>query len=236
MVQPSPPLPCVKSVYMFTVCKGGGYGGLGLRQINNWRKVPLHVNFFRWRHFALPSRSVIFLRFQVSNDQSLEDQVSRWAVTDRQLQNIFTLGWNIYRLSEHHLGKANNWIFFLVKFWLQILDIEKMNKIYITVIEEGYEDFQLKSSVLLERCVVLESIYFQNLQIVKSPRQKPRRGGVPQTNKYCSCRKFPFQVTFKVFLHDDILHCLLWVLAFCGLRNLSWTCQIKKKNKKTINN
>jgi hypothetical protein len=27
-----------------------------------WVEVPLHVNFFRWRHFALPSMSLIFLR------------------------------------------------------------------------------------------------------------------------------------------------------------------------------
>ncbi len=37
--------------------------GGGLRQINTWRKVPLQVNFifYRWRHFALPSISLIFL-------------------------------------------------------------------------------------------------------------------------------------------------------------------------------
>ncbi len=33
-------------VYTYTLCKGGGYGVLGLRQMNTWRKVPLHVNFF----------------------------------------------------------------------------------------------------------------------------------------------------------------------------------------------
>jgi hypothetical protein len=37
-------------------------GVLGLRQINTWRKVPSQVNCFRWRHFALPSMSLIFLR------------------------------------------------------------------------------------------------------------------------------------------------------------------------------
>jgi hypothetical protein len=29
----------------YTVCKGGGYGVLGLRQINTCRKVSLQVNF-----------------------------------------------------------------------------------------------------------------------------------------------------------------------------------------------
>ncbi len=36
--------------------------GGGLRQINTCRKVPLQLNFFRWRHFALLSISLIFLR------------------------------------------------------------------------------------------------------------------------------------------------------------------------------
>ncbi len=29
---------------------------------NTCRKVPLQINFLRWRHFELPSRSLIFLR------------------------------------------------------------------------------------------------------------------------------------------------------------------------------
>ncbi len=55
--------------YTYTVCKGGGegYGVLGPRQINTCRKVPLEVNFFRWRHFALPSMNLIFLRYRVSS-------------------------------------------------------------------------------------------------------------------------------------------------------------------------
>ncbi len=46
---PPPPLPCVNkyTVYTETVCKGGGYGVLGLRQINTCGKVPLQVNFIR---------------------------------------------------------------------------------------------------------------------------------------------------------------------------------------------
>ncbi len=65
-----PPLPPPFSVWisiLYTriqcVC-GGGYGMLGLRQINTGRKIPLQVNFFRWRHFALPSMSPIFLRLR----------------------------------------------------------------------------------------------------------------------------------------------------------------------------
>ncbi len=47
---PPPPLTCVNSIqykriqYVWGV---GGYEVLGLRQINNCRKVPLQVNFFR---------------------------------------------------------------------------------------------------------------------------------------------------------------------------------------------
>ncbi len=44
----------------------GRYGVLGLGQINTCRKVPLLVKFFRLRHFALPSMSLIFLRAGVS--------------------------------------------------------------------------------------------------------------------------------------------------------------------------
>jgi hypothetical protein len=49
------------TVYMRIQCArggGGGYGILGLRQINTCRKVPLQVNFFRW-HFALVSIQLI---------------------------------------------------------------------------------------------------------------------------------------------------------------------------------
>jgi hypothetical protein len=58
-----PPFPCVnKYTVLFTrVCKWEGYGVLDLRQINTCRKVSLQVNFFRWRPFALPSISLIFV-------------------------------------------------------------------------------------------------------------------------------------------------------------------------------
>jgi hypothetical protein len=50
--------------------RGGGYGALGFRQVNTCCKVSLQINFFRWRHFALPSMSIIFLR--------LYDTVQGW--------------------------------------------------------------------------------------------------------------------------------------------------------------
>ncbi len=37
-----------------------------LSQINTCREVPLQVNFFTWRHFALPPMSLIFLRVSAS--------------------------------------------------------------------------------------------------------------------------------------------------------------------------
>ncbi len=40
--------------------------GGGLRQINTCCKVPLYVNFFRWRPFELLSISLIFLRQPLS--------------------------------------------------------------------------------------------------------------------------------------------------------------------------
>ncbi len=57
---------CIKCV------RGAGNGVLGLRQRNTCRKVPLQVNFLRWRHFALPSTSLIFLR----PDSSITWQIS----------------------------------------------------------------------------------------------------------------------------------------------------------------
>ncbi len=53
---PPSSFPCVNKyiIYTCTVCKGEGYGVLGLRQIKH--------QFFWWRHFALPSMSLIFVR------------------------------------------------------------------------------------------------------------------------------------------------------------------------------
>jgi hypothetical protein len=62
---PPPPFPVLINI-LYTriqcVCGGGGCGILGLRQINTCSKVHLQVNFVRWRHFALPSMSLFFLR------------------------------------------------------------------------------------------------------------------------------------------------------------------------------
>ncbi len=53
--------PCVNSSTLCIQCVKGGYGVLGLRQINTCCKVPIQVNFFRW-HFSLSSTSLIFLQ------------------------------------------------------------------------------------------------------------------------------------------------------------------------------
>ncbi len=55
---PPPPFPVWISIQWV---RGEGYGVLGLRQINTCRKVRLQVNFIRWRHFALPSMSLIYI-------------------------------------------------------------------------------------------------------------------------------------------------------------------------------
>jgi hypothetical protein len=66
---PPPPFPVYKyTVYSYTVCKGGSSGSQ-TRQINTCRKVPLQVNFLRWRHFAWYFISLIFLWFGESTLQ-----------------------------------------------------------------------------------------------------------------------------------------------------------------------
>ncbi len=60
---PSPFPMWISILYTSIQCMGGagcGYDVLSLRQINICRKVSLQVSFFRWRHFALPSMSLIF--------------------------------------------------------------------------------------------------------------------------------------------------------------------------------
>jgi hypothetical protein len=55
----------ISTLFTRTQCvRGGGVRVLGLIQVNTRRKVPFQVNFFRW-HFALPSMSFIFLRWQL---------------------------------------------------------------------------------------------------------------------------------------------------------------------------
>ncbi len=65
---PPTPFPVwISILYTRIQCvRGGRYGVLGFRQINTCRKVLLQVNFFRWRHYALPSMSLIFPRVQGS--------------------------------------------------------------------------------------------------------------------------------------------------------------------------
>ncbi len=81
----SPSPPCVNkyTVYTYTVCKGGRVWVLGLRQIITCRKVPLRVNFFKWRHFALPSSmSLIFLRLK--NTQFIMNRTFALVSSSRQ--------------------------------------------------------------------------------------------------------------------------------------------------------
>ncbi len=66
LVEPPPPspLPCVNkyTVYTYTVLGGEVMGFWALKQVNTCRKVHVHINFFRWRHFVLSSVILIFLR------------------------------------------------------------------------------------------------------------------------------------------------------------------------------
>ncbi len=56
------PLPlCEKyTVYTYTVCKRGIWGS-GPQTVKHLPQSPFTGQFFRWRHFALPSMSLIFL-------------------------------------------------------------------------------------------------------------------------------------------------------------------------------
>ncbi len=49
-------------IHVYSLYRGEGYGVLGHTHINTCRKVPVQVNYFRRRHFALPSMSLIFMR------------------------------------------------------------------------------------------------------------------------------------------------------------------------------
>ncbi len=63
-LSPPPPSPVwIRILYTRIQCVrggGGGYGVLGPREIKICPKVPLQVNFFKWRHFAV---SLVFLHF-----------------------------------------------------------------------------------------------------------------------------------------------------------------------------
>ncbi len=62
LIKPSP-LPCVSkcTVYTYTVCKGEGVWGSGPQSDKHMPQSSFTGHFFRWRHFALPSMSLIFL-------------------------------------------------------------------------------------------------------------------------------------------------------------------------------
>ncbi len=66
-------------------CVGGGYGVPGLRQINTYRKVPLQVNIFTWRHFALPSDRIIFLRIENCLNERLSLNLKWKSLRDEKL-------------------------------------------------------------------------------------------------------------------------------------------------------
>jgi hypothetical protein len=65
---------------------GGGYGVLGLTQKNTCPKVSLQVNFFRWRHFALPSTSLIFLRVKTTQENYYDNNLGYLAIMALYLQ------------------------------------------------------------------------------------------------------------------------------------------------------
>ncbi len=59
---PPPSFPVWISVlYSRIQCVRGGYGVLGLWEDKHLSQSPFTGQFFRWRHFALPSMSLIFL-------------------------------------------------------------------------------------------------------------------------------------------------------------------------------
>jgi hypothetical protein len=76
----------ILNTLMQCVKRGGGYGVLDLGKINTCRKVPLHVIFWRWRHFALPSMSFIFLRF---NDFLITARIACFRDTRAKVHETF---------------------------------------------------------------------------------------------------------------------------------------------------
>ncbi len=62
---PPPPLPSVNkcTVYTYAVCKEGVWNmGYGSHKDKHLPQSPFKGQFFRWRHYALPSMGPIFLR------------------------------------------------------------------------------------------------------------------------------------------------------------------------------
>ncbi len=61
------PPSCVNkyTVHTYTVCKGGGAMGFCASDRYTPAAKSLYIQFFIWRHFALPSMSLIFLQYAV---------------------------------------------------------------------------------------------------------------------------------------------------------------------------
>ncbi len=95
------------TVYTYTLYKGGG--GIGFwasRQINTCRKDLLQAIFFRWRHFAWPSMSLIFLR------AALSGKCLSWVP-------FLYLGWNqdLLNLDEMPLSPSSHCTDFSCSIW-----------------------------------------------------------------------------------------------------------------------
>ncbi len=81
---------------------GGWYGVLSLIQINTFSKVPLPVNFFRWRHFAMPSMSLIFL---LNTSPAIVFLLTFPAQSFKESATIRHLRQGIYRLTLSIIGR-----------------------------------------------------------------------------------------------------------------------------------
>jgi hypothetical protein len=130
-----PPLPlrCVTkyTVYTYTVC-GSGYGVLDLRQIDHCRKIPLQVNFFRWRHFALPSMSLIFLRVQLKGMYLL----TRGTIAHFK-KNLFGLIRQMCKFMSH-----KHWVWYYIPFYRNA-DIKLHSIARLKIVKRGLNKFFL---------------------------------------------------------------------------------------------
>ncbi len=95
---PPPPLPWVNTVSILSsriqYVRGEGDGVLGLRQINNFCTVPLQVNFFRWRPFALPSMSLIFLRLGWNHAERQIERIEFLENVEGLVSAVVWVSWN----------------------------------------------------------------------------------------------------------------------------------------------
>ncbi len=104
---PLSPYPCVNKYIVYTYIGGGGDCVLGLRLINTCRKVPLQVNFFRCRHFTLPSMILIFLRPYPSTPFNLHSQNVHLPCLSLILSCPFVAGRSLPILAV--LGRGRGW-------------------------------------------------------------------------------------------------------------------------------